>query len=137
MPPEPEHAVNSRKARSQAERRSIKVISDSVYLAAAGGSSRGRVYNIAMSQTFRIAVIAGDGIGREVIPAGVAAVEAAARGTGVSLAFTDFPWGCEFYKQHGRMMDDDGFEQLAKPNAAAGPARHKVAGRRDDLVCRH
>ncbi len=70
-----------------------------------------------MPQTFKIAVIAGDGIGREVIPAGVGALEAAARGSDVSLAFTDFPWGCEFYKQHGRMMDDDGFERLTQFDA--------------------
>jgi tartrate dehydrogenase/decarboxylase / D-malate dehydrogenase len=66
-----------------------------------------------MTQSFNIAVIAGDGIGREVIPAGIGAVEAAARGTGLSFAFTEFPWGCEFYKQHGRMMDGDAFERLA------------------------
>jgi tartrate dehydrogenase/decarboxylase / D-malate dehydrogenase len=66
-----------------------------------------------MPQTFKIAVIAGDGIGREVIPAGVAALESAARGAGVSLAFSEFPWGCEFYKRTGRMMDADGFERLA------------------------
>ncbi len=70
-----------------------------------------------MTQTFKIAVIPGDGIGREVIPAGVAALESAARGGGVTLAFSDFPWGCEFYKQTGRMMDDDGFEQLARFDA--------------------
>jgi tartrate dehydrogenase/decarboxylase/D-malate dehydrogenase len=63
--------------------------------------------------SFRIAVLAGDGIGREVIPPGVAAIEAAARGTDLSLSFIDFPWGCEFYKQHGRMMDEDGFVRLA------------------------
>jgi tartrate dehydrogenase/decarboxylase/D-malate dehydrogenase len=60
-----------------------------------------------------IAVIAGDGIGREVIPAGMAAIEAAARGSGLALSFKEFPWGCEYYRQHGRMMDDDGFDQLA------------------------
>jgi tartrate dehydrogenase/decarboxylase / D-malate dehydrogenase len=70
-----------------------------------------------MPQTLKIAVIAGDGIGREVIPAGVGALEAAARGSDVSLSFTDFPWGCEFYKQHGRMMDDDGFERLRQFDA--------------------
>jgi len=70
-----------------------------------------------MPQTLKIAVIAGDGIGREVIPAGVGALEAAARGSDVSLAFTNFPWGCEFYKQHGRMMDDDGFERLTQFDA--------------------
>src|SRR5206468_6190214 len=54
---------------------------------------------------------------REVIPAGVAALESAARGSGVTLAFSDFPWGCEFYKQTGRMMDADGFDQLARFDA--------------------
>ena len=60
----------------------------------------------------KIAVIAGDGIGKEVIPAGVAAIQAAVRGTDVSIAFTELPWGCEHYLAHGRMMADDGFEQL-------------------------
>ena len=66
-----------------------------------------------MPHTFKIAVIGGDGIGREVIPAGVGALEAAVRGSDASLSFTDFPWGCEFYKQHGRMMDADAVERLA------------------------
>lgn len=60
-----------------------------------------------------IAVIAGDGIGKEVIPAGIAALEAAMRGTGAELSFTELPWGCEYYGQCGRMMDRDGFERLA------------------------
>jgi tartrate dehydrogenase/decarboxylase / D-malate dehydrogenase len=63
--------------------------------------------------SFRIAVIAGDGIGREVIPAGMAAVQAAARGDNVRLEFTEFPWGCEFYLKHHRMLDEDAFERLA------------------------
>src|SRR5712692_6241776 len=66
-----------------------------------------------MSHRFRIAVIAGDGIGREVIPAGLAAIEAAARGSDLALSFTELPWGCEFYARHGRMMDEDGFDRLA------------------------
>src|SRR5207302_7053867 len=56
---------------------------------------------------------AGDGIGREVIPAGIGALAAAAAGTDLTLAFTEFPWGCEFYKSHGRMLDENGFERLA------------------------
>jgi tartrate dehydrogenase/decarboxylase/D-malate dehydrogenase len=67
--------------------------------------------------SFRIAVIAGDGIGREVIPAGMAAMAAASRGSDLTLSFSEFPWGCEFYKQHGRMLDDDGFERLAEFDA--------------------
>ena len=67
--------------------------------------------------THRIAVIAGDGIGKEVIPAGMAVLEAATRGSDVSLAFTDLPWGCDYYLKHQRMMDDDGFDRLASFDA--------------------
>ena len=56
----------------------------------------------------RIAVIAGDGIGREVIPAGLAVLEAATRSGGVRLETTDFPWGCDYYRRTGRMLDADG-----------------------------
>ena len=70
-----------------------------------------------MASSFRIAVIAGDGIGREVIPAGMAAIDAAARGTGITVSFTVFPWGCEYYAQHGRMMAEDAYDQLEKFDA--------------------
>jgi len=62
--------------------------------------------------TRKIGVIAGDGIGKEVIPAGIEAIQAAVRGTEVSIAFTELPWGCEHYLAHGRMMAEDAFEQL-------------------------
>ena len=62
--------------------------------------------------SYRIAVIAGDGIGKEVIPAGMAAIERAVRGTDVTVSFTEFPWGCDFYTKHGRMMAEDAYEQL-------------------------
>jgi tartrate dehydrogenase/decarboxylase / D-malate dehydrogenase len=61
---------------------------------------------------YRIAVIRGDGIGHEVIPAGLAAIEAAIGGTGIALQLTEFPWGCDYYLRHGRMMDDDGLARL-------------------------
>jgi len=70
-----------------------------------------------MMSTHKIAVIAGDGIGQEVIPAGIAAIEKAARGSGVTLQFTDLPWGCDYYTRHGRMMDADGFDRLAALDA--------------------
>jgi tartrate dehydrogenase/decarboxylase/D-malate dehydrogenase len=60
----------------------------------------------------RVAVIAGDGIGREVIPAGIAVVERAAAACGARIEFVEFPWGCDFYRAHGRMMDADGFARL-------------------------
>jgi tartrate dehydrogenase/decarboxylase / D-malate dehydrogenase len=72
---------------------------------------------VTMTTTYRIAVIAGDGIGREVIPAGISALTAATQGAGVDLSFTHLPWGCEHYLAHQRMMDADAFEQLQKFDA--------------------
>ena len=57
----------------------------------------------------KIAIIPGDGIGQEVIPAALEVIERAAPGV---LEMTEFPWGCDFYVRNGRMMDADGFEQL-------------------------
>jgi tartrate dehydrogenase/decarboxylase/D-malate dehydrogenase len=62
----------------------------------------------------KIAVIAGDGIGREVMPEGLRAVEAAARRFGLDLQFTTIEWAnCDWCLQHGQMMPDDWFEQLS------------------------
>ena len=65
-----------------------------------------------------IAVIGGDGIGPEVVHAGRQVLEAAAA-NGVSpwLTFTEFPWGCEYYLEHGRMMPEDGLQTLASFDA--------------------
>ncbi len=64
-------------------------------------------------RTYRIALIPGDGIGREVMPVGVAALEAAAGlADGFRLDFQELPWSCEYYLQHGRMMPEDGLETL-------------------------
>ena len=49
----------------------------------------------------RIAVIAGDGIGREVMPEGVRVLEAAAARHNLRLQFQEFPWNCDWYKVHG------------------------------------
>jgi tartrate dehydrogenase/decarboxylase/D-malate dehydrogenase len=66
----------------------------------------------------RIAVIGGDGIGPEVVEAGVRVLEAPTGGeTGgensPALRFTRFPWGCEYYLENGRMMPEDGLETLS------------------------
>jgi tartrate dehydrogenase/decarboxylase / D-malate dehydrogenase len=62
----------------------------------------------------RIAAIGGDGIGPEVIESGIRVLEAATEGDDASpLSFTRFPWGCEYYLQHGRMMPEDALETLA------------------------
>jgi tartrate dehydrogenase/decarboxylase/D-malate dehydrogenase len=61
----------------------------------------------------QIAVIAGDGIGQEVMPEGLRVLEVAARKFGIELEFTTFEWSnCDYYLQHGKMMPDDWFEQL-------------------------
>ncbi len=67
------------------------------------------------AQTFRIAVIPGDGIGQEVVPEGLRVLERiAARGNGqLSFNVESFPWGCQHYLQTGRMMDADGLDRLA------------------------
>jgi tartrate dehydrogenase/decarboxylase/D-malate dehydrogenase len=61
----------------------------------------------------RIGVIAGDGIGKEVIPAGIAILKAATAGSPVSLEFTELPWGCEYFIQYQRMMPEDGMTTLS------------------------
>ena len=66
----------------------------------------------------KIAVIAGDGIGPEVIDEGVKVLKEVARiDGGFDFEFSYFPWGCEYYKETGRMMDEDGMEQLSKFDA--------------------
>ncbi|QQS12516.1 MAG: tartrate dehydrogenase [Rhodospirillales bacterium] len=60
----------------------------------------------------RIAVIAGDGIGMEVVPAGIEVLEAAGRRFGVEFEWTEFDWSCERYAKTGEMMPKDGLDQL-------------------------
>ena len=61
----------------------------------------------------KIAVIAGDGIGPEVIAEGIKVLNAAAQADGsFAFAFTHFPWGCEHYVQTGEMMPADALETL-------------------------
>ncbi len=60
-----------------------------------------------------IAVIAGDGIGKEVMPEGMRVLEAAARRFDIELAWTEFPWDCSEFDTTGRIMPEDGIAQLA------------------------
>ena len=67
---------------------------------------------------FKIAVIAGDGIGPEVLAEGIKVMNRVAKLDGsFKFEFTHFPWGCEYYLKHGKMMDDNGLEQLKKFDA--------------------
>jgi tartrate dehydrogenase/decarboxylase/D-malate dehydrogenase len=68
-------------------------------------------------QTYRIAVIAGDGIGKEVVPAGIDVMKMAASQGDFTCEFTELPWGCDFYLRSGRMMDTDWLDQVRKFDA--------------------
>ena len=65
----------------------------------------------------RIAVIPGDGIGKEVIPEGVRVLEAVGAKHGVSFEWQEFPWSCDWYKAHGKMCPDDAPQILRKFDA--------------------
>jgi len=69
-------------------------------------------------KTYRIATIPGDGIGKEVIPAGRQAMQALAEADGsFAFEFEDFDWGGDYYRRHGVMMPADGLEQLRGKDA--------------------
>ena len=61
-------------------------------------------------KNYRLALLPGDGIGKEVIPAAVQVLEEAARG--FTLSYDQLDWGCEYYLRQGRMMPEDGLEKL-------------------------
>jgi len=63
-------------------------------------------------KTYRIAVIAGDGIGCEVIPVGSRLLEEAGKQFGFGFHWTQFPWGSDYYFETGSMMPPDGLDQL-------------------------
>ena len=60
----------------------------------------------------RVAVIPGDGIGKEVVPEGIRVLEAAGRRFGFDVEWAHFDWSCETYARTGRMMPEDGLDQL-------------------------
>ena len=68
-------------------------------------------------QEHAIAVIPGDGIGREVIPEGVRALEAVGAKRGIRFKWQEFPWSCDWYRAHGRMCPEDAPEILRKFDA--------------------
>ena len=76
-------------------------------------------YTIFMNRkTYDIAVIAGDGIGPEVIAEGRKLLEKAAELDGsFSFRFTEFPWGCDYYLRTGRMMPPDALKTLSSHDA--------------------
>jgi tartrate dehydrogenase/decarboxylase/D-malate dehydrogenase len=77
-------------------------------------------------KTFKIAAIPGDGIGTEVVAAGVEILhEIAKREEGFKFDVDDFDWGGDYYKKHGRMMPEDGRDQIRNHDAILfGSAGH-------------
>lgn len=66
---------------------------------------------------YKIAVVNGDGVGHEIVPAGLAVLDAAAKKFGFTLEMESFPWGAGYYKEHGDFMPSDGLEILKKFDA--------------------
>jgi len=71
-----------------------------------------------MKRSHQIAVIPGDGIGKEVVSEGIKCLKALSKiFENIEFEFESFPWGSEYYLQHGRMMPEDGLEVLKNFNA--------------------
>ncbi|WP_078593990.1 tartrate dehydrogenase [Evansella clarkii] len=64
-------------------------------------------------KVLKIANIPGDGVGKEVVPAASEVLKALEEvHGGIQFEFENFPWSCEYYLEHGRMMPEDGLERL-------------------------
>lgn len=70
-----------------------------------------------MARTHRIAVLPGDGIGKETVPESLKVLDAAARRFGFDLAYKHYDWSCETYQKTGRMMPPDGLDQLRESDS--------------------
>ncbi len=68
-------------------------------------------------KTYRIATIPGDGIGKEVVPAGRRLLETLADEGGLQFVFEDFDWGGDYHRRHGVMMPEDGLDALRDKDA--------------------
>ena len=67
--------------------------------------------------SYKIAVIPGDGIGKEVVPEGIRVLEAVGRHFHINFTWTEFPWGCEAYTHTGKMMPEEGIDELREYDA--------------------
>jgi tartrate dehydrogenase/decarboxylase/D-malate dehydrogenase len=71
-----------------------------------------------MSKTYRIAVIPGDGIGKEVMPEGLRALDAVSKRFNIAIEYQYIEWAsCDYYAKHGQMMPDDWKSQLEGADA--------------------
>ena len=71
-----------------------------------------------LKNKYTVAVIAGDGIGKEVMPEGLRALEATCHKFGINLEFTEYPFSSiDYYQKHGQMLPDDWQESLSAHDA--------------------
>ena len=68
-------------------------------------------------KTYRIALIPGDGIGNEVVPAGAEVMRKLAADGSIRFEFEEFDWGGEYFRRHGVMMPEDGLQSLTPKDA--------------------
>ena len=68
-------------------------------------------------KSYRIAVIPGDGIGKEVVPEGIRVLERVGRRFDIRFNWNEFAWGCDHYTETGQMMSEDGLQQLCAHDA--------------------
>ena len=67
---------------------------------------------IMKKHNYKIAVIAGDGIGKEVMPEAIRVLEKIAKRYNISFVFDHKDWSCERYEQFGSMMPEDGLDEI-------------------------
>jgi tartrate dehydrogenase/decarboxylase / D-malate dehydrogenase len=101
--------IRASEASSAADQTRIKM--DARLIAGGGATLAGRMVSSPL-KTFHIAVIAGDGIGKEVVPEGMRVLDRAGRRFGIQFDWRSFDWSCETYLQTGKMMPADGLSQL-------------------------
>ena len=84
--------------------------------------------NQTASNSMKIAVIPGDGIGNEVVPEGIRVLEAVGARFGLDYAWDHLDWSCQRFAKTGAMMPADGLAQIAKHDAIY-PGRRRLARR--------
>jgi tartrate dehydrogenase/decarboxylase/D-malate dehydrogenase len=67
--------------------------------------------------TYQVAMIPGDGIGKEVVPAAQRVLDAAGQHWGFGIEWTSFDWGCEYYVRTGEMMPEGALDRVARHDA--------------------
>src|SRR5262249_50557724 len=81
-------------------------------------AQRQEVSRMSTNRVYRVAVIPGDGIGKEVVPEGVRVLEAAAKKFGFDLRQDHFDFAsCDYYEKHGRMMPEDWKAKIGRHDA--------------------